>query len=122
MQNQRISTYHVTVYDDKLEVKPEVLARMYTTIDSKARQLAPQEIKNELIISQDGRIKTRFHIQVSDRMAPNLIAAIQQRADSETAIGIKSYFYKLQEQIMSQLLGPQEQVTNFNIRYEGKLF
>lgn len=118
MQNQRISTYHVTMDDDKLGVKPEVLVGMYTAIDSKARELAQQEIKNELVISQDGRIKTRFHIQVSDRMAPSLIAAIQQRADSETAIGVKSYFYKLQEQIMSQLLGPQEQVTNFNIRYE----
>jgi hypothetical protein len=54
-------------------------------------------------MSQDGNIKTRFYIRVSDRMAPHLIAAIQQQADSETGIGIKSYFYKLQEQIMSQM-------------------
>lgn len=102
MQDQKISTYYVTIDDDKLGVKPEVLVGMYTAIDARARQLAP-EIKNELAISQDGKIKTRFHIRVSNRMAPSLIAAIQQQADSETGIGMKSYFYKLQEQIMSQL-------------------
>lgn len=100
---ERISTYHVTMDDDKLGVKPEVLVGMYTAIDAKARQLAPQEIRNELVITQDGRIKSRFYIRVSDRMAPHLIAAIQQQADSESGIGMRSYFYRLQEQIMSQM-------------------
>jgi hypothetical protein len=107
--------------DDKLGVKPEVLVGMYTSIDAKARQLAPQDVKRELIISQDSRVRSSFYIQVSNRMAPYLIAAIQQQADSESGIGMKSYFHKLQEQVMAQLLGPQEQITTFNIRYEGKL-
>jgi hypothetical protein len=89
--------------DDKLGVKPEVLAGMYATIDAIARRLVTQELKNELVISQDGRIKTRFYIRVSNRMAPHLIAAVQKQADSETGIGMKSYFYKLQEQIMSEM-------------------
>ena len=67
------------------------------------QRLAPQEIKNELAISQDGRIKGKFYIQVSNRMAPHLIAAIQHQADSESGIGMKSYFYRLQEQIMSEM-------------------
>jgi hypothetical protein len=100
---ERISTYHVTMDDDKLGVKPEVLVGMYTAIDAKARQLAPQEVKNELVISQDGKIKSRFYIRVSDKMAPHLIAAIQQQADSESGIGMRSYFYRLQEQIMSKM-------------------
>jgi hypothetical protein len=103
MQDQRVSTYHVTMDDDKLGVKPEVLVGMYTAIDTKARQLAPQEIRNELLISQDGRTKTKFYIQVSNRMAPHIIAAIQQQTESEHGIGMRSYFYKLQEQIMSQM-------------------
>ncbi|HEU4606280.1 MAG TPA: hypothetical protein VFS46_08600 [Nitrososphaera sp.] len=103
MQDQGISTYHVTMDDDKLGVKPEALVGMYTAIDAKARQMAPQDVRRELIISQDGRIKTRFYIQVSNRMAPHLIAAIQQQAESESGIGMKSYFYKLQEQVMSQM-------------------
>jgi hypothetical protein len=117
-----MSTYHITMDDERIEVKPEVLVGMYSSIDIKARQLAPQNVKRELIISQDGRIKNRFHLQVSNRMAPHLISAIQQHVDSESGIGVKSYFYKLQEQIMAQLLGPQEQMTAFNIRYEGKLW
>ncbi len=103
MQNQAISTYHVTMDEDKLGVKPEVLVGIYATIDARARQLAPQDIRRELIISQDGRIKSKFDIRVSNRMAPHLITAIQQQADSESGIGMKSYFYKLQEQVMSQM-------------------
>jgi hypothetical protein len=89
--------------DDKLGVKPEVLVGMYTAIDAKARQLAPQDVRTELVISQDGKIKGRFYIQVSSRMAPHLIAAIQQQADAHQGIGLKSYFYKLQEKVMAQM-------------------
>lgn len=103
MQDQGISTYHVTMDDDKLGVKPEILVGMYTAIDARARQLAPQDVRRELLVCQDGRIKSRFHIQVSSRMAPHLIAAIQQQADTQQGIGLKSYFYKLQEQVMSQM-------------------
>jgi hypothetical protein len=103
MQDQGISTYHVAMDDDKLGVKPEALVGMYTTIDAKARQMAPQDVRKELIISQDGRIKTRFYIQVSNRMAPHLIAAIQQQAESAGWTGMKPYFNKLQEQVMSQI-------------------
>jgi hypothetical protein len=101
MQNQEI--YHVIMDDDKLGLKPEVLASMYSSIDAGARQLAPQDVKRELAISQDGRIKTMFHIQVSSRMAPHLIAAIQQQADAQQGMALKSYFYKLQERVMAQM-------------------
>jgi hypothetical protein len=89
--------------DDKTGVKPEVLVGMYLAIDANARQLAPHDVKRELAISQDGKIKTRFHIQVSSRMAPHLISAIQQQVDTQQGIRLKSYFYKLQEQVMAQL-------------------
>jgi hypothetical protein len=36
-------------------------------------------------------------------MAPYFIAAIQQHVDSDYGIGLRSYFHKLQEQIMSQM-------------------
>ncbi|HEX7031420.1 MAG TPA: hypothetical protein VF172_00325 [Nitrososphaera sp.] len=81
MQNYEI--YHITMDGDKTGVKPEVLVGMYSAIDARSRQLAPQDIKRELAISQDGRIKTMFHIQVSSRMAPHLISAIQQQVDSQ---------------------------------------
>lgn len=119
MQNQEI--YSVTMDDEKLGVKPEVLVDMYTAIDARARQLAPLDVRKELTISQEGTIKTRFHLQFSSRMMPHLITAIQQQADTQQGIELRSYFYKLQEQVMAQMFGSQEQITTFNIRYEGKL-
>jgi hypothetical protein len=110
MQNERVSTYHVTIEDDKLGVRPEVLVAMYNSIDARARQLAPHDIKSQLIISRDGRIKSKFYIQVSNKMAPHLIAAIQEQADSESGIGMKSYFYNLQEQVMSQMFADVKNV------------
>ena len=98
-----IPTFHVTMDDDKLGIKPEFLASMYGAIDSKARQLAPQDIRSELAISRDGKINTRFYVTVSSRMAPFLITAVQQHVESEYGIGLRSYFHKLQEQIMSQM-------------------
>ena len=121
MHDQIVSKYHVTMQDEKLGVKPEVLVGMYGIIEAKARQLAPQPVRNELVISQDNKMKNRFYIQVSNRMAPHLISAIQHQADTQQGMGLKSYFYKLQEQIMSQMFGEQEQVTTFNIKYEGKI-
>lgn len=103
MQDQGISTFHITMDDTQLGVKPQALIGMYSAINAKATQMAPQDVKRELIISQDGRINTRFYLQVSNRMAPHLIVAIQQQAESESGIGMKSYFYKLQEQVMSQM-------------------
>ncbi len=117
---QKTNTFHVTMDDDKLGIKPEVLFNLYSRIDASARGLAPADIRHELRISQNGKIKTRFEILVSDRMAPFLIKAVQQQTDTEYGMGLKSYFYKLQEQIMAQLLGPLDQTT-FNIRYDGKL-
>lgn len=118
MQERR-QTYSVTMDDDKLGLKPEVIFEMYSAIYSKARELAPVAIRNELRITQDGRIKTRFQVLVSDRMAPHLISAVQWQAESVQGT-LKAYFYKLQEQVMSQMLGPGQ--TTFNITYDGKLF
>ena len=43
-------------HDDNLELKSEFLVRLYTAMDSKARELAPENIRKELAITQDGRI------------------------------------------------------------------
>lgn len=120
MQHRKVSTYNIIMDDDKLELKLEVVIGMYSAIDSKTRELAPQEIRSELRISRDSKIKTRFYILVSDRMAPHLLSAIQWQAESVHGTA-RSYFHKLQDQVISQMFGPQDAATTFNIRYEGKL-
>ena len=121
MQSEKVSTYHVTMDDDKLGLRPEFLVGMYTDINSEARQLAPQEVKSELVMSQDGRIKTKFYIVVSNRMAPHLINAIQHQINAQQGQGLRSYLSKLQEQVMSQMFGPQEQ-GSINIQFDTKSF
>lgn len=95
-----MQSFNVTMDDERLGVRPEALFRIYGTIEAEAREAAPAEIRNEVRISQDARIKTRFYVAVSDRMAPHLIMAIQRQA--ERSPGLKPYLYKLQEQLMAQ--------------------
>lgn len=104
--------YHVTTQaGNELGVNTDFLVSTYRSIDTKARQLAPAEIRNELLISQDGAVKTTFHVKVSDRMAPYLIDAIQQQTDAGYGTALKSYLYKLQEQIMAQMFASVEQAS-----------
>jgi hypothetical protein len=107
--------------DDNLGLKPEFLVSLYSSIDSKARELAPNNIRTELAISQDGRIKTKFYIVVSNRMAPHLINAVQQQINIEKGIGLRSYLAKLQERLMCQLFGPQEQGA-ISIQFDTRSF
>jgi len=107
--------------DDKLDVKPEALASMYSWIDTRARQIAGPDVGQGLRITRDGRIKSRYHIVFSDQMTPHLISAVQQFADSQSSLALKTYFQKLQEHLLAQMFGDLGQPTVFNIRYEGKL-
>ncbi|MEO9363734.1 MAG: hypothetical protein ABI348_07525 [Nitrososphaera sp.] len=115
MQGPAAATYHVTMDDEKLGVKPEILFRIYGQIEAQAKDSAPVQIRNELRISQDARIKTRFYIAVSDRMAQHLIAAVQKQASGD-ATGLRSYFYKLQEQLMAQMFAGAKDTINISLR------
>ena len=120
MQHRQVSTYHIIMDDDKLGIKPEAVFDMYSAIYSKARELAPEGVKNELRINQDGKIKTRFYITVSDRMAPHLLSAIQWKVEAVHGTELKSYFHRFESQVVAQMFGTQD--STFNITYDGKLF
>jgi hypothetical protein len=106
------TTYNVTMDDEKLGLKPETLFNIYRAIDAQARLEAPAEIRHELRISQDGRNRTKFNIVVSDRMATHLIAALQKQTQTECGVGLKTYLYKLQEQLMSQMFAGASETVN----------
>jgi len=107
--------FTITMDDEKAEVKPEALFRIYGAIEAQARQMAPPAIAGELRISQDARIKTRFYIAVSERMAPHLVSAVQKQIDSY-GVGLKSYFYKLQEQLMAQMFAGAKDTIEISLR------
>lgn len=98
--------------DEKMGLKPDTLFGIYGTIEAQAREAAPANIRHELRISQDGRIKSRFYIAVSDRMATHLISAVQKQTQTDCGVGLKSYMYKLQEQLMSQMFAGASDTIN----------
>lgn len=106
--NTAVSVFHISMDDEKLGIKPQVLVSMYQWLDSRARQIAPENVRSEIQIMQDGRVKTRFNITVSDRMTPHLVAAIQQKLENESSIGLRTYFQNLQQQLLVQLFDSQE--------------
>jgi len=102
--NSQISTYNVTMeVAENLGVKTDFLIASYNSIYAEARRSAPKQINNELVITQDGRLKTTFHVKVSNRMAPFLIKAIQDQTQPGYGVALKGYFHKLQDQIMAQM-------------------
>jgi hypothetical protein len=102
--NSQISTYTVTMESSgDLGVKTDFLLASYNSIYLGARKASPQQISNELVIAQDGSTKTTFHIRVSSRMAPYLIKAIQDQTQPGYGVALKSYFHRLQEQIMAEM-------------------
>ena len=103
-RNEQISTYNVTAEcPENLGVKPQFLVEAYTSVYNKAKSDAPAQVANELVVVQDGRAKTTFHIKFSNRMAPYLIKAIQEQNNQNYGVALNSYFHRLQEQIMAQL-------------------
>ena len=86
-----------------LGVKTDFLLASYNSIYLGAKKAAPPQISNELVIAQDGSTKTTFHIIVSNIMAPYLINAIQDQTQPGYGVALKSYFHRLQEQIMAQM-------------------
>jgi hypothetical protein len=107
-----MTTYNITMDDENLGLKPEMLLKIYRAIESDARQAAPAGIQHELRISRDARINTRFYIAVSDRMSTHLISAVQKQTQTEYGSGLKSYLYKLQEQLMSQMFAGASDTIN----------
>ena len=113
-KNEPATTYNITMENgNEMGARTEFLVALYGAIDSNAKQLAPAEIRNELLISQDGNVKTTFHVKVSSRMAPYLVNSIQQNTDSSYGIALKSYLQKLQEQIMSQMFAGVKDVISY---------
>ncbi len=101
--------------DERLGVKPEILFRIYGQIETQAKDSAPAQVRNELRISQDAKIKTRFYIAVSDNMAQYLIASVQKQASGD-ASGLRSYFYKLQEHLMGQMFAGAKDTIDISLK------
>jgi hypothetical protein len=110
--NSQVSTYNVTMESGAdLGVKTDFLVSSYNSIYNGARKAAPPQFNNELMIIQDGKVKTTFYIKVSNRMAPFLIKAVQDQTRPEYGVALKGYFHRLQDQIMAQMFSNVGEIT-----------
>jgi hypothetical protein len=95
---------------DRLGIKPAVLFSIYSEVDSRARKLSCGQYSNELQISREGKDATRFHIAVTERMAPNLISSVQEIINETGGIELKSHFQRLQELLMAEMFAGAKDV------------
>ena len=104
MQDYKGQKYHIYAEaDDRLGIKLPVLTNMYTQIETKAKQLSGPQFQNELLIQRTGPDGKRFQIMVSDRMAPHLLASIQETINQIGGASVRAHFQGLQESLMKQM-------------------
>ncbi|MGH9934575.1 MAG: hypothetical protein ACRD3Z_05605 [Nitrososphaerales archaeon] len=80
---------------------PEVLANWYSIVQSRARELSPEELREKIIVEQDPILMMKFRLSISKRTVPFVISAIDQTL-SEMPYSTRMYFEKVQEIILQE--------------------
>ena len=80
---------------------PEVLANWYTVVQSRARELSPEELREKIIVEQDPILMMKFRLSISKRTVPFVISAIDQTLP-EMPYSTRMYFEKVQEIILQE--------------------
>ncbi len=80
---------------------PIVLANWYNIVQSRARELCPEELREKITIEQDPILLMKFRLSISKRTVPFVISAIEQTLP-EMPYSTKLYFEKAQEIILEE--------------------
>lgn len=80
---------------------PRSLANWYTIVQSKARELCPEELREKIIVEQDPILFMKFRLSISKRTIPFVISAIEESL-SEMPYSTRLYFEKVQEIIIEE--------------------
>jgi len=80
---------------------PEVLANWYLIVQSRARELCPEDLKDKIKIEQDPILYMKFRLNISKRTLPFVISAIEQTLP-EMSYSTRLYFEKVQEIIIEE--------------------
>ena len=102
--------YQITIEAHGLELKQELVASIYSEIDSRARKLSNGKFDNELRISMDAKDPFRIHIVVTEHMAQSLISALQEAINNASGIGLRSHLNRLQELLMAEMFADARDV------------
>lgn len=80
---------------------PEVLANWYCIVQSRARELCPDELREKITVEQDEILSMKFRLSISKRTVPFVISAIEQTLP-EMPYSTKLYFEKVQQIILEE--------------------
>ncbi len=82
---------------------PEVLANWYLVVQSRARELCTEVLRDKIIVEQDPLLSMKFKLNISKRTVPFVISAIEQTLP-EMPYSTKLYFEKVQEIILEEFI------------------
>ena len=80
---------------------PTLLANWYSVVQSRARELSPEELREKIIVEQDPILMMKFRLSISKRTVPFVMSAIDQTLP-EMPYSTRMYFEKVQEIILQE--------------------
>ena len=80
---------------------PTLLANWYSVVQSRARELSPEELREKIVVEQDPILMMKFRLSISKRTVPFVISAIDQTLP-EMPYSTRMYFEKVQEIILQE--------------------
>jgi len=84
------------IEEKKLGLDPDVLAYWFKIIESDAKALCPQDLRDSISIKQDPVLWMKFQLKASKRAVPFLIQAIEKNLPS-MPYATRLYFMKVGE-------------------------
>ena len=80
---------------------PVALANWYSIVQSRARELSPEELREKIVVEQDPIVMMKFKLNISKRTLPYIVSAIQQTLP-EMPYSTRLYFEKVEEIILQE--------------------
>ncbi|MGQ9719475.1 MAG: hypothetical protein ACUVWK_06550 [Nitrososphaerales archaeon] len=84
------------IEDKKLGLDPDVLAYWFSVVESDAKSLCPEDLRDSISIKQDPVLWMRFQLKTSRRAVQFLIQAIEKNLPS-MPYATRLYFMKVGE-------------------------
>ena len=80
---------------------PVALANWYSIVQSRARELSPEELREKIVVEQDPILMMKFKLNISKRTVPFIVSAIEQTLP-EMPYSTRLYFEKVEEIILQE--------------------
>ncbi len=88
---------------------PLVLANWYCIVQSRSRELCPEDLCEKITVEQDPILAMKFKLGISKRTVPFVISAIEQTLP-EMPYSTRLYFEKVEEIILQEFTGAKSAV------------